>query len=711
MKPLTDVIHRTPWWALLFAGLATFGALAVFVTPYHILQYRDDGRSVEESRAIKREIDNTFAENAINVGRSVIRGMLARTSDPERRAELEEALQGLEEARRELREAGSEVLRTKREALNSAREATRAARDAVRNLRRETELALKAVPPEDTELRSQLEETLKSAQAAEREAANAMQGGKGRRIVIGPSKGGKPMVDIELDADPSHEAPGALAAPDAAGFPPAPDAAGFPPAPDAIPAPPALPPELATRIRRDVTGDMYRIGIGAGLILILLPLFILAVITKFFSDRARASLRVAEAKRKEAEYHRMGQQVTEAKLAALQAQVEPHVLYNTLASVQALTEVDPAKANEMTGHLIQYLRNALPKMRESVSTVGQEVELVRAYLSILQMRMGTRLTFDIAVPENLMALPFPPLMLPSLVENAIKHGLEPQREGGAVHITASLEGGRLKLVVADTGRGFGETVGAGVGLANIRERLAALYGDAARFSLEGNVPKGVVATIEVPAHGTGSGAGAAASRGAAAPASASRETGAMPPPTPAMARVDTPPEAPRTGFWARAWNALLVFERVWRKVLYYLYMALLVVAAVVAVGVVVAIAVGALPVMLEDGQLHGPAGVLVGLAGAVIGFVAVAAALALAILVLYFVGFFMLALAIFVVTVVIVSLSPLLAPIALLGLFIWWMARRSARKQGKAAARVEPAINPAPPAPPPPAAPTVEPGR
>jgi hypothetical protein len=187
---------------------------------------------------------------------------------------------------------------------------------------------------------------------------------------------------------------------------------------------------VATRIRRDVTGDMYRIGIGVALILILLPVFILAVITKFFADRSRASQRMAEAKRKEAEYHRMGQQVTEAKLAALQAQVEPHFLYNTLASVQALTEVDPAKASAMTGHLIQYLRNALPKMRESVSTVGQEVELVRAYLSILQMRMGERLAFDIDVPEALAAMPFPPLMLPSLVENAIKHGLEPQREGG-----------------------------------------------------------------------------------------------------------------------------------------------------------------------------------------------------------------------------------------------------------------------------------------
>ena len=166
MKSLTEILSRTPWWALVFAGLATFGALAVFVTPYHIIQYRDEGKSVEESRAIKREIDNTFAENAINVGRGVIRGMLARTTDPVRRAELEEALQGLEEARRELREAGSEVLRTKREALNSAREATRAAREAVRNLRRETEAALKNVDPADVEQRRQLEETLKSAQAA-----------------------------------------------------------------------------------------------------------------------------------------------------------------------------------------------------------------------------------------------------------------------------------------------------------------------------------------------------------------------------------------------------------------------------------------------------------------------------------------------------------------------------------------------------------------
>src|SRR5947209_3637303 len=119
-------------------------------------------------------------------------------------------------------------------------------------------------------------------------------------------------------------------------------------------------------------------------------------------------------------------------------------------------------------------------MRDSVSTVGQEMELVRAYLNILQMRMGRRLAFEIEVPPELADAPFPPLMLPSLVENAIKHGLEPQREGGNVRIAAHADGDRLRVTVADTGRGFGETVGTGVGLTNIRERLAGLYGDAAK---------------------------------------------------------------------------------------------------------------------------------------------------------------------------------------------------------------------------------------
>src|SRR6188768_3930179 len=115
MKSLSELLHRTPWWALILAAFATLAGLVFFVVPYHILQYRDDGRTAEETRAIKREIDNTFAENAINVGRGVLKGMLARTTDPERRVELEQALAGLEDARGELREASAEVLRAKRQ--------------------------------------------------------------------------------------------------------------------------------------------------------------------------------------------------------------------------------------------------------------------------------------------------------------------------------------------------------------------------------------------------------------------------------------------------------------------------------------------------------------------------------------------------------------------------------------------------------------------
>ena len=149
-----------------------------------------------------------------------------------------------------------------------------------------------------------------------------------------------------------------------------------------------------------------------------------------------------------------------------------------------------------------YLRNALPKMRESVSTVAQEVELVRSYLNILKMRMGDRLAFTIEVPAELENAPFPPLMLPTLAENAIKHGLEPLREGGTVTIKAELVEGMLRLSVADTGKGFGDSVsGSGVGLENIRERLAAIYGDKAKLTLEENQPRGVVASIEVPRDG------------------------------------------------------------------------------------------------------------------------------------------------------------------------------------------------------------------
>jgi histidine kinase/histidine kinase/DNA gyrase B/HSP90-like ATPase len=680
MKSVTDLLHRTPWWALLLGGGATLVALAVFVTPYHIIQYRDDGRTVEESRAIKREIDNTFAENAINVGRNVVKGMIARTTDPARRAELEQALVGLEEARQELREAGREVLRAKREALESARQATRDIRDAVSEAKRQAENAPKADPESVAELRA-LERSLIAAQKTEREAERALRRAeRAAKIHIGAGarKGDKPAIQIEIDPPAPPEAPGKPEAPAAPGQA---DAAASPPA---APLPPALSPDVASKIRRDVTRDMVRIGIGAALMLVLIPLFIVAVVVKFFADRSRASQRVAEAKRREAEYHRMGQQVTEAKLSALQAQVEPHFLYNTLASVQALTEVDPAKAHEMTGHLIQYLRNALPKMRESVSTVGQEVELARAYLNILQMRMGKRLAFEIDVPAELMEAPFPPLMLPSLVENSIKHGLEPQREGGMVRIGAAMQAGKLRMVVTDTGRGFPDEPGTGVGLANIRERLAALYGSAARLTLEANTPHGVVATIEVPAEGTRSGA-AAATAASAAPESRKAVDPAPPPP------ASAPQPATRVTFWSKTWSVLVSLERIWRAALYYLWVGLVIVAGLAIVGAVIGVGAGAIPVSFGDELFVGPAGVLMALAAGIVGFVAATAALGLVMLVLYAVGYFIFGVAVFVVFVVLIALSPVLAPFILLGLLIWWLARRSKARQAPPP-RVEPTL-------------------
>jgi LytS/YehU family sensor histidine kinase len=189
-----------------------------------------------------------------------------------------------------------------------------------------------------------------------------------------------------------------------------------------------------------------------------------------------------------------------ARLSLLHAQVEPHFLYNTLASAQVLTRTDPAKAEQMLGHLIQYLRHSLPRAEESMSTLGEELTRARAYLEILRIRMGERLRLEIQVPEALRATPMPPMMLQTLVENAIKHGLEPIPGGGTVWITARESDGKVSVSVADDGRGFSEgTSGTGIGLKNVRERLRLAYADAAHFSIASNFPKGVNATLVIPA--------------------------------------------------------------------------------------------------------------------------------------------------------------------------------------------------------------------
>src|SRR5262249_29175260 len=150
---------------------------------------------------------------------------------------------------------------------------------------------------------------------------------------------------------------------------------------------------------------------------------------------------------------RFAQQLDEARLQVLQAQIEPHFLFNTLANVRRLYQTEPVAAESMLQNLMRYLAVALPQMRAVASTLGREAALTEAYLNIHRTRMGRRLTFEIEIPESLLHAPVPPMMLLTLAENAIKHGLNPLPEGGFVRISANADDGRLRLQVADSGQG------------------------------------------------------------------------------------------------------------------------------------------------------------------------------------------------------------------------------------------------------------------
>jgi hypothetical protein len=204
-----------------------------------------------------------------------------------------------------------------------------------------------------------------------------------------------------------------------------------------------------------------------------------------------------------AESEQLKRQVVEARMAAMQAQVEPHFLFNTLASIDHLIETDPPRASQMQRNLIALLRASMPSMRESnpnAQTLGREMAVIRPYLEILKVRMEDRLQTSVNVPNGLLSAEFPSMMIQSLVENAIKHGLEPKAEGGTLTVSAEIVDGRLAVAVADTGLGFGraDTAGTGIGLANIRERLKLLYGDRASMVVADNLPSGTIVTLTVP---------------------------------------------------------------------------------------------------------------------------------------------------------------------------------------------------------------------
>ena len=214
-----------------------------------------------------------------------------------------------------------------------------------------------------------------------------------------------------------------------------------------------------------------------------------------------------------AESESLRRQVVEARMAAMQAQVEPHFLFNTLASIDHLIEVDPQRASQMQKNLIALLRASMPTMREAngdgggvgnARDLGRELAVIRPYLEILKVRMEERLSTEIDVPEGLLSAEFPQMMLQTLVENAIKHGLEPKPEGGRLTVKAEIVHGKLALTVADSGLGFGraassgKTAGTGVGLANIRERLQLLYGNKATLAITENPGGGTRVVLAVP---------------------------------------------------------------------------------------------------------------------------------------------------------------------------------------------------------------------
>ena len=296
-------------------------------------------------------------------------------------------------------------------------------------------------------------------------------------------------------------------------------------APGALPVPPAppaidvsgdihikLPPEIGQEVSDaideavdDAAAEMsedYRKESSKWFMNFVMVFVVGLLITKILmGGKKRAEINAAAAQRN-AEHEALQRQVSEAKMHMMQAQVEPHFLFNTLASVEHLIETDPPRASAMQRKLIAYLCAVLPQIRGSgaVTNLGREADMVQAYLELLKMRMEERLHVDFQISQGLRSAAFPPMMLQPLVENAIKHGLEGKPEGGTLKVLAEVVNGKLHVSVSDDGLGFGAlpSDGTGIGLQSIRERLKLLHSGQSQLIITPNHPSGVKATIEVP---------------------------------------------------------------------------------------------------------------------------------------------------------------------------------------------------------------------
>lgn len=222
------------------------------------------------------------------------------------------------------------------------------------------------------------------------------------------------------------------------------------------------------------------------------------IITYFFYSKEKLSATVQMAQEERIKRLSSEKLALEANLKRLQAQVEPHFLFNTLSNIVSLMDTDPANAKTMQMDLIRYLRTALGRARDKETTLGQEADLIRAYLDVFKVRMGERLQYTIDIPDSLKDTSLAPMLLQPIVENALLHGLTPKIDGGFIRIRAERQGGHTQIEISDTGKGLADHQLPGVGLTNVKERLAQLYGGNGRLLIKENQPCGVVVVVEVP---------------------------------------------------------------------------------------------------------------------------------------------------------------------------------------------------------------------
>jgi hypothetical protein len=247
--------------------------------------------------------------------------------------------------------------------------------------------------------------------------------------------------------------------------------------------------------------SLHTLGSSRTAGMLLFTLLATGAVTLFFASRDRVARAEAAAAEERARAEAVARQALQAQLQLLQAQIEPHMLFNTLANLQGLIALDPERAQQMLDQLIQYLRATLSSSRAQNTTLAQEFALLQAYLGLMSVRMGERLSYALDLPDDLRAIGIPPMLLQPLVENAIAHGLEPTIDGGHIRVSASRERDLLTLCVADDGRGPDAgpgKAGTSVGLANTRARLAALFGERATVTLRPADGGGAIACITIP---------------------------------------------------------------------------------------------------------------------------------------------------------------------------------------------------------------------